>query len=227
MNCWRIELPATWDEYLATLSKSHRKQIRRLERDVFETGRAVLHTVAAAGRAAAGDRDPDRPAPAAPPPAGPAGLFRLAPVRGVPPGGHAAAAGQRAAPAPLAGAGRPAGGRRIPTGRRRRPLCVSRGRGSAGPRRGAGPADHAGHAPAGDRGGMPGRWTSSAATSPTRPISGACPRPSLALRVVPDRALARWRHHLWLAGRNVKHWVRANRRVRNCKRQTIPKSTNP
>jgi CelD/BcsL family acetyltransferase involved in cellulose biosynthesis len=45
MNCWRIDLPPTWEQYLATLSKSHRKQIRRLERSVLEPGRAVLHAV--------------------------------------------------------------------------------------------------------------------------------------------------------------------------------------
>ena len=32
MNCWRIQLPETWDEYLARMSKSHRKQIKRAER---------------------------------------------------------------------------------------------------------------------------------------------------------------------------------------------------
>ena len=42
-NCWRINLPANWDEYLATLSKSHRKQLRRLQRRLFDSGRAVLH----------------------------------------------------------------------------------------------------------------------------------------------------------------------------------------
>lgn len=31
---WRIELPGTWPEYVAGLSKSHRKQVRRLERQV-------------------------------------------------------------------------------------------------------------------------------------------------------------------------------------------------
>jgi CelD/BcsL family acetyltransferase involved in cellulose biosynthesis len=44
MNCWRIELPATWDEYLSALSKSHRKQVRRVERNLLDTGRAVLRT---------------------------------------------------------------------------------------------------------------------------------------------------------------------------------------
>jgi hypothetical protein len=44
-NCWRIELPANWDEYLSTLSRSHRKQVRRLERRLFASGRAALHMV--------------------------------------------------------------------------------------------------------------------------------------------------------------------------------------
>lgn len=43
-NCWRIELPDAWDDLLATMSKSHRKQIRRIERRMLETGRAVLRT---------------------------------------------------------------------------------------------------------------------------------------------------------------------------------------
>ncbi len=47
-NCWRITLPATWDEYLAMLSKSHRKQNRRIERRMFDTGRAQLHQVQSA-----------------------------------------------------------------------------------------------------------------------------------------------------------------------------------
>lgn len=42
---WRLALPETWEDYLATLSKSHRKQIRRLTRDWLETGRCVLHQV--------------------------------------------------------------------------------------------------------------------------------------------------------------------------------------
>ena len=44
-SCWRVSLPAEWETYLATLSKSHRKQIRRLEKSYFDTGRARLYTV--------------------------------------------------------------------------------------------------------------------------------------------------------------------------------------
>jgi CelD/BcsL family acetyltransferase involved in cellulose biosynthesis len=41
-SCWRVKLPRDWDAYLATLSKSHRKQLRRLERNYFRTSRARL-----------------------------------------------------------------------------------------------------------------------------------------------------------------------------------------
>ncbi len=44
-NCWRLDLPATWEEYLNTLSRSYRRQIRRLEHDYFESGRAVLRVI--------------------------------------------------------------------------------------------------------------------------------------------------------------------------------------
>jgi CelD/BcsL family acetyltransferase involved in cellulose biosynthesis len=42
---WALELPSSWDDYLAALSKSHRKQLRRLERDVLESDRACWHLV--------------------------------------------------------------------------------------------------------------------------------------------------------------------------------------
>lgn len=44
-NCWRVDLPDTWDEYLATVSKSHRKQLRRFDRRLFASGRAVARGV--------------------------------------------------------------------------------------------------------------------------------------------------------------------------------------
>ncbi|MGH7194409.1 MAG: GNAT family N-acetyltransferase, partial [Candidatus Saccharimonadales bacterium] len=46
VNCWRITLPRSWDEYLALVSKSHRKQLRRLERRLLDNGRTTLCTVA-------------------------------------------------------------------------------------------------------------------------------------------------------------------------------------
>jgi hypothetical protein len=39
-RCWAIELPATWDEFLALQSKSHRKQLRQMERRVLQSERS-------------------------------------------------------------------------------------------------------------------------------------------------------------------------------------------
>lgn len=44
-NCWRIELPETWDAFLGRLSASHRAKVRRADREFFATGRAALRTV--------------------------------------------------------------------------------------------------------------------------------------------------------------------------------------
>ena len=45
MNCWRIALPDDWETYLKELSRSHRKQLRRLDRDYLRQGPARLVTV--------------------------------------------------------------------------------------------------------------------------------------------------------------------------------------
>jgi CelD/BcsL family acetyltransferase involved in cellulose biosynthesis len=42
-NCWRLELPADWETYVASLSKNLRRDVRRLERDLLNTNRVVLH----------------------------------------------------------------------------------------------------------------------------------------------------------------------------------------
>jgi CelD/BcsL family acetyltransferase involved in cellulose biosynthesis len=47
-DCWTLELPTSWDDYLAAISKSHRKQLRQLERRVLESSRAAWHRVEAA-----------------------------------------------------------------------------------------------------------------------------------------------------------------------------------
>ena len=46
--CWAVELAATWDDYLAGISKSHRKQLRQLERRVLESDRVSWHRVQSA-----------------------------------------------------------------------------------------------------------------------------------------------------------------------------------
>ena len=44
-NTWRLTLPETWDAYLAELSKQHRNRVRRMQRDMFDPGRATFHRV--------------------------------------------------------------------------------------------------------------------------------------------------------------------------------------
>lgn len=42
-RCWRIELPASWDEFLAIQSKCHRKQLRRAEKRFLANTQAAVH----------------------------------------------------------------------------------------------------------------------------------------------------------------------------------------
>ena len=44
-NVWSVSLPEDWEAFLALQSKSHRKQLRRLERRVLDTEQAVWHLV--------------------------------------------------------------------------------------------------------------------------------------------------------------------------------------
>ena len=45
VNCWRLDLPTNWESYVASLGKNLRRDVRRLERELFDTGRAVPHVV--------------------------------------------------------------------------------------------------------------------------------------------------------------------------------------
>jgi CelD/BcsL family acetyltransferase involved in cellulose biosynthesis len=47
-SCWVLDLPTNWDDYLASISKSHRKQLRQLERRVIESNRVKWHPVVSA-----------------------------------------------------------------------------------------------------------------------------------------------------------------------------------
>jgi CelD/BcsL family acetyltransferase involved in cellulose biosynthesis len=42
---WRIELPASWETFLSSLSKANRKQVRWLERTYFQSGRVQVYRV--------------------------------------------------------------------------------------------------------------------------------------------------------------------------------------
>jgi len=44
-NCWSVALPESWKEFLALQSKSHRKQLKRLEKRVLDTPSATWHQV--------------------------------------------------------------------------------------------------------------------------------------------------------------------------------------
>jgi CelD/BcsL family acetyltransferase involved in cellulose biosynthesis len=44
-SCWRVDLPSTWEAYVAMLSKSRRERVRQLGRRQFETGRAITRVV--------------------------------------------------------------------------------------------------------------------------------------------------------------------------------------
>jgi len=43
-SCWRILLPPSWEEYLMTLSRIHRKRCRKLQQ-LLDTGRVQVHKV--------------------------------------------------------------------------------------------------------------------------------------------------------------------------------------
>jgi CelD/BcsL family acetyltransferase involved in cellulose biosynthesis len=46
MNCWQLELPVDWDSYVASLGKNMRRDVRRLERELLHTDRVTLHSIA-------------------------------------------------------------------------------------------------------------------------------------------------------------------------------------
>jgi len=44
-NAWSVELPADWDRYLSTLSRTRRERTRQMLRRLIDPGRAVAHEV--------------------------------------------------------------------------------------------------------------------------------------------------------------------------------------
>ncbi len=53
-SVWILDLPSSWDEYLASISKSHRKQIRQLQQRVLNKSRTHWHYVESAAEFDAG-----------------------------------------------------------------------------------------------------------------------------------------------------------------------------
>lgn len=44
-NCWRLTLPAEWDCYVASVGRNLRHKIRKLDRNYWDSGRVTLHEV--------------------------------------------------------------------------------------------------------------------------------------------------------------------------------------
>jgi CelD/BcsL family acetyltransferase involved in cellulose biosynthesis len=44
-NCWRMDLPTDWEAFVASLGKNLRRDVRRLERNLLDTDRVALHAV--------------------------------------------------------------------------------------------------------------------------------------------------------------------------------------
>jgi CelD/BcsL family acetyltransferase involved in cellulose biosynthesis len=208
MNCWRIELPETWEQYLAALSKGHRKQLRRLERNAFDSGRAVLHTVERLEQL-------------------PRAIEILVELHQR----RRRWLGQRGcfASARFSAFHRDIMPRLLASGQLRLHWLDLDGRPAAAEYQLSGNGILYAY-----QGGVdprvldeePGRLIMQATLrraidegcraldflrgdEPYKAHFRATPRPGLALRVVANRAAARWRHRLWLAGRNVKHWLLA------------------
>lgn len=45
ISCWRLDLPINWELYVASLGKNQRRDIRRMEREYLNTYRVTLHSV--------------------------------------------------------------------------------------------------------------------------------------------------------------------------------------
>jgi CelD/BcsL family acetyltransferase involved in cellulose biosynthesis len=42
-NCWILDVPETWEAYLKIISQSHKRQLKKCQRELVDTGRATLH----------------------------------------------------------------------------------------------------------------------------------------------------------------------------------------
>ncbi len=45
LSCWRLPLPLDWESYVVGLSRNLRRDVRRLERELLDNGRAILRGV--------------------------------------------------------------------------------------------------------------------------------------------------------------------------------------
>lgn len=45
LSCWRLALPIHWEDYVASLGKNLRRDVRRIERKLLDNGSATLHSI--------------------------------------------------------------------------------------------------------------------------------------------------------------------------------------
>ena len=90
LRAWRLHLPKTWEEFLTQVSRGHRKKLRRADRDIFGTGRAVPPHRRELRETRSGPGSAYRPAPETAENAGRARLLRLAALHRLSPRGDAA-----------------------------------------------------------------------------------------------------------------------------------------
>ena len=209
LNCWRLMLPTTWDGYYELFSKNRAKQLRRLERIYLESGRAVLRMVEHADELPAAmdlfiSMHQRRRQSLGEPGSFASPRFTAFFREVLPPlfrSGHVQFYG-------LEVDGRPAASEYLLTGdgalyayqaaiepdaRKHEPGKLIN---LAMMRRAVAQGYRAFDFLRGDE--------------PYKANLRAQPRPSTRWRIVPNRAAARWRHSLWLAGRSLKHLFRRN-----------------
>jgi CelD/BcsL family acetyltransferase involved in cellulose biosynthesis len=44
-NCWRLDLPSSWDEFTSDLKRTQAKTVRRVSRRLFDSGRGLMRTL--------------------------------------------------------------------------------------------------------------------------------------------------------------------------------------
>jgi len=206
LRTWRVALPNSWEEYLAMFVKDRRKKFRRADRDLFDTGRAVLHTVEnCAQLEPAFDT-----------------LIELHQKRWQTLGGPGCFASTR-----FTAYHREVARRLLVAGQLQLHLLELDGRTAAAEYQILGQGIFYSYLAGIDPERLdeePGNLMHSAiirraieqggtavdflrGDEPYKSRFRAVPRPQMTLRVVPNRTLPRFRNKLWLAGRRVKHWA--------------------
>ena len=206
-NCWRLPLPTDWECYVTSLSRNLRRDVRQLERNYWDSGRVALHTVERL--------DELQPAMDI--------LIDLHSRRRASLGEKSCFASKRfhaffrEVMPKLLRQGRLQFQWLELDGRAAAAECVLLDGGISYMYQGGIDPAAAEHQPGKliqlrmmrqmIKGGVLA-FDFLRGDEPYKARFGARPRPSVRLQLVPPRPLARIRHHVWLAGRNVKEWMK-------------------